>query len=55
MLKLYIKVFRTFYSLILRWILFIFDMLIGVGSKFILGTIPTPAYDLQVKITDLEI
>ena len=24
-------------------------------SKILLGTIPTPAYDLEVKVTDLEI
>ena len=24
-------------------------------SKILFGTIPTPAYDLEVKVTDLEI
>ena len=29
--------------------------MIGSDQKFLYGTIITPAYDLEVKITDLEI
>ena len=39
----------------MRWIFFIFGMPIDLGPKILLGTIPTPAYDLEVKVTDLEI
>ena len=30
-------------------------MILDIGPKILFGTIPTPAYDLDVKVTDLEI
>ena len=36
------------------WLLYILDGY-RYWSKILLGTIPNPAYDLQVKVTDLEI
>ena len=30
-------------------------MIRDIGAKFLFGTIPTPAYDIEVKVTDLEI
>ena len=39
----------------MRWILFIFGMIIDVGPKFLLSIIHTLAHDLEVKLTDLEI
>ena len=34
---------------------FIFSLIIHLGPNFFFSTIPTPDYDLEVKVMDLEI
>ena len=33
----------------------IFGVIIDIGPKFLFGTTPTPAFDLEVEVTNLEI
>ena len=44
MLKIFKSIFQT-----IRWILFIFGMMIDTVSKY-----PAHSYDLKVKVTDLK-
>ena len=52
MLKFYVKVYKTLYFLNseMDFVYIWYDY--GCWSKFFLGTIHTPAYDLEVKVTD---
>ena len=49
------KFLRSLNFYILAWSYFIFCMIIDIDAKFLFGAIPTPAYDLEFKVTDLEI
>ena len=55
MLKFYVKVFKTLYFLNHRVDLLYIWHDISYWSKILFGITPTPAYDLKVKVTDLEI
>ena len=39
----------------LGWIGFIYGLVIGMGPKVFLSTIPTPTQGLKIKVTDLEV
>ena len=55
MLKFYVKVFKTLYFLNpeMDFVYIWYDY--KCWTKILFGTIPIPAYDLEVKVTDLEI
>ena len=55
MLKFYVKVFKMLHFLNpeMDFVYIWYDY--KCGTKILLGTIPTPAYDFEVKVTDLEI
>ena len=55
MLKFYVKGFRTslFPNTIVDLVHAWYD--VGYPSKILHSTIPTPIYDLKVKVTDLEL
>ena len=55
MLKFYVKVFKTLYFLKTQMGLLYMWYDYRHLSKILFSLIPTPAYDLEVKVTDLEI
>ena len=55
MFKVYVKVFKTLYFLNSQMDLVYMWYDYRCWSKFLLSTIHTPAHDLAVKVTDLEI